>query len=51
LISGIPGPAAVGAKQTHRIEAMNVKMKFVPVKYRNPVKYLHPQIHTIPNLH
>jgi len=32
LISGIPGPAAVGAKHTHRTEANKVKRRLAPVK-------------------
>lgn len=41
LISGIPGPAAVGAKTTQRAAATVVRTKFNPVKYTKPVMYLH----------
>ena len=52
MISGIPGPAAVGAKRTQRTAATRVRRKFVPVKYRNPARYLHRiilQLHAIAN--
>lgn len=42
LISGIPGPAAVGAKNTQRRAATRVRTKFVPVKNKRPARYLHP---------
>jgi hypothetical protein len=41
LISGIPGPAAVGAKQAHKTAADIVRRKLAPVKKINPVKNLH----------
>jgi len=47
LISGIPGPAAVGAKKTTRTVAIRVSMKLDPVNIINPATYLQPK--SIPN--
>lgn len=44
LISGIPGPAAVGAKKTTRTVAIRVSKKLDPVNIINPAIYLQPRV-------